>query len=417
VLRFLCVPREVDSIPVEVPTGDEEPRTSVSFLLSSPHNHKKETIISLIIMVAEPECVHVSFHQQADKTPEAVCLIQDDEELTYAQVQRRVILLAKELRDAGACANSVVAIFMEPCNYYVITMLAILTAGAAYVPLELAYPTTMLQRVLSDATPVAVITKREQRHLLPLADTPLAVISIDDAGHEQQEDLLTQLQGLVNMYKSWPKVSLDDLAFVVYSSGTTGQPKGIANPHRAPAMSYNWRFQEIVDYKQGDRVACNIFFVWEAIRAVMRGGAVVPVPSAVIFDGDALSNMLQKQAVTEMLFTPSLLENLYNTLSEAEIRERMASLKTVFLNGEVVTIALRERCFHLLPNVRFINLYSVSECHEVGAVDLKDIDLKLSTKFCPIGEPCSVSPVYILDEEEKRVAPGDAGELYVGGDM
>ena len=149
----------------------------------------------------------------------------------------------------------------------------------------------------------------------------------------------------------------------------------------------------------------------------MKGAAVVPIPATVVFDGEALSHMLQRHAVTEMLFTPSLLENLLNTMSETVLKQRLASLQTIFLNGEVVSVALRARCYSILPHVRFINLYSISECHEVGAVDLKDVDLQLSTKFCPIGKPCSVSPVYILDEDQKPVAEGDAGELYVGGDM
>ena len=378
------------------------------------------------------KCVHESFHEQAVKTPNAVCLIDapataeeqqegstTDTFLSYKEVQRRVIRLANELRQAGTSSkkNSVVAIFMEPSVDYVISMLAILTAGAAYVPLETAYPTAMLQRVLSDATPVAVITKMGQRPLLPDTHSQgIAIFCLDDASHHTNDDKSDEQ--LLQLYSSWPKPDLDDLAFVVYSSGTTGQPKGISNPHRACALSYDWRFREICDYKAGDVVAANVFFVWEALRPLMRGGAVVPIPPSVVFDGDSLTQFLHRHQVTEMLFTPSLLENLFNTMSLVDVQQRLApSLKTVFLNGEVVSLVLRSRCYRFLPNVRFINLYSVSECHEVGAVDLKDIDLKLSTKYCPIGKPCSVSPVYILDENEQPVAKGDAGELYVGGDM
>jgi thioester reductase-like protein len=131
-----------------------------------------------------------------------------------------------------------------------------------------------------------------------------------------------------------------------------------------------------------------------------------------------LSVMLADQAVTEMLFTPSLLDNLLNTVDAAVLQERFKSLKTIFVNGEVLSMTLRTRCLQKLPHVRFINLYSISECHEVGAVDLTDIDTTLSTKYCPIGIPCSVSPVYILSEETGLpVVSGTAGELYVGGDM
>jgi len=364
----------------------------------------------------EPPCIHVSFHQQVLKTPNAVCLVYSNgHELTYEETQQRVLRLAKELKAVGAAANKVVAIFMEPSPDFVIAMLAILSAGAAYVPLELSYPVIMIQRVLSDAEPVAVLTHLDQRALLPAETESAVVICLDDAEHNYYH--APDLNELLAVYHSWEAPTLDDLAFVVYSSGTTGQPKGIANPHRAPALSYRWRFNEISDYYVGDRVACNVFFVWEALRPIMRGGAVVPVPGAVIYDAEGLLEFLEQRQASEILFTPSLLENVLNLSSTADLAKRLAKIKTIFLNGEVVPVALRARCYQMLPHVRFINLYSISECHEVGAVDLKDIDLQLSTKFCPIGPPCSVSPAYVLDEAEKPVADGDAGELYVGGDM
>lgn len=364
--------------------------------------------------VGDPPCLHVSFHQQAAKTPDATALVYaDGTEITYRETQQRVLRLAKELKAVGAKANAVVAIFMEPSPDYVVAMLAILSAGAGYTPLELNYPVIMLQRVLLDAEPVAVLTHLDKRAMLPASDS--TVICLDDTEHKYYH--APDLQQLLEIYNSWEPTTLDDLAFVVYSSGTTGQPKGIANPHRAPAFSYRWRFTEISDYHVGDRVACNVFFVWEALRPIMRGGAVVPVPASIIYDAEGLLEFLHRQKITEMLFTPSLMENVLNLSADENLAQRLTALKTVFLNGEVVPIALRNRCYKVLPEVRFINLYSISECHEVGAVDLEDVDLELSTKFCPIGPPCSVSPAYILDEEENPVVEGDAGELYVGGDM
>jgi len=380
----------------------------------------------------EPElpCIHIAFHEQADRTPDAICIIDgapkngSPRHLTYAQAQHRVLALAAELRQlSDACgagdgrAGGVAAIYMEPCPDYIVSMLAILTAGMAYLPLELAYPVTMLQRVLQDASPVAILTHANLKTNLPLANNTAVGICLDDAEHRIIEDLppFEELLDDLSAGKLGAP-TLDDMAFIVYSSGTTGQPKGIANPHRAPAISYQWRFTDIVDYKLGDVVACNVFFVWEALRPIMRGGAVIPVPGSVIYDGELLSTFLEDNSVTEMLFTPSLMENLFNTVPEDKLKERLSKcLRTILLNGEVVSIALRAMCMKMLAHVRFVNLYSISECHEVGAVDLKDVDLTLSTKFCPVGDP--VSPVFILDEELQPALPGDAGELYVGGDM
>ena len=149
----------------------------------------------------------------------------------------------------------------------------------------------------------------------------------------------------------------------------------------------------------------------------MRGGAVLPVPSDDIFDGERLTCLLERFNTTEMLFTPSLLENILLTVDAKDIRKRMNSVKTIFLNGEVVSLALRKKVIGAFNNVRLLNLYSISECHEVAALDLtaSDLDLNHSDKFCPVGYPAA--PCYIVDEECQPLPFGEAGELFVGGDM
>ena len=286
-----------------------------------------------------------------------------------------------------------------------------------YVPLELAYPTPMIERVLADAHPIAICTTLEHAPKLPGAAE--MTICLDDAAHDDYDyDDVQTLDELLALYHNeWDTVQLEDLAFVVYSSGTTGQPKGIANPHRAPAVSYSWRFDTLSDYKMGDVVACNVFFVWEALRPLMRGGAVLPVPADDIFDGERLTLQLGRFGVTEILFTPSLLENMLHTVELKDVRERCEKLKTIYLNGEVVSLALRKKVIDSLPSVRLLNLYSISECHEVAALDLTadDLDLSHSDKFCPVGYPST--SCYILDEEGQPLSFGEAGELFVGGDM
>jgi acyl-coenzyme A synthetase/AMP-(fatty) acid ligase len=172
-----------------------------------------------------------------------------------------------------------------------------------YVPLELAYPTPMIERVLADAHPIAICTTLQ--HIPKLPSSATMTICLNDPAHEEhtaQDDF----QSLLIAYQNdWDRVQLNDLAFVVYSSGTTGQPKGIANPHHAPSVSYRWRFDTLSDYQLGDVMGCNVFFVWEALRPLMRGGAVLPILVDDIFDGERLTLLLERFGVTEILFTPS----------------------------------------------------------------------------------------------------------------
>ena len=273
----------------------------------------------------------------------------------------------------------------------------------------------MIERVLADAHPIAICTTLEHIRKLPAAAE--MVICLDDSSHEERHDYADLLKAYQNGWDEGDEVTLDDLAFVVYSSGTTGQPKGIANPHRAPAVSYNWRFNTLSDYQIGDVVACNVFFVWEALRPLMRGGCVFPIPSDDIFDGERLTCTLERFGVTEILFTPSLLENMLHTVEVGDVRSRLKTLKTIYLNGEVVSLALRKKVIDALARVRLLNLYSISECHEVAAMDLtaSDLDLSHSDKFSPVGYPST--SCYILDEEGQPLPYGEAGELFVGGDM
>ena len=382
--------------------------------------------------------VHEAFHAQALSTPHAPCLVDATTGLTwsYREAQLRVLTLASELRSSGTTTDRVVAIYMDPSPRYVVTMLAALSAGGAYVPLELAYPTPMVEKVLFDAKPSAVCTTLEHVGKLPAAAGEIAIVCEDDGAHHQdggdgdegKEFDQVELERLLASYRrNWaedesappaPAAGPEDLCFVVYSSGTTGQPKGIANPHRAPAVSYDWRFRTLSDYAPGDVVACNVFFVWECLRPLMRGGAVLPVPADVIYDGERLTAMVDRFGVTEILFTPSLLENMLLSVDAKDVRSRFGKVKTIYLNGEVVSLALRKKVIDCLPAVRLLNLYSISECHEVAALDLTapDVDLSASDKFCPVGYP-SNEYCYILDEECQPLPFGEAGELYFGGDM
>ncbi len=199
-----------------------------------------------------------------------------------------------------------------------------------------------------------------------------------------------------------------------YSSGTTGKPKGIANPHRAAVRSYLWRFG-ISDYEPGDRVGCNVFFVWEMFRPLLRGATTYVIPDEVIYDPAALVRFLEEQRITEVLMTPSLLQAVLNA-SGPEVGSRLEALRVLWLNGEVVTKTLARRVLRLLPGTRVLNVYSISETHEAAAGDLRDLINNTSATYCPVGRPMDPDHLYLLDEDVQPVPDGAAGELYVGGD-
>jgi amino acid adenylation domain-containing protein/thioester reductase-like protein len=345
-------------------------------------------------------CLHKLFEEQARRTPQAPAVVDPRISLTYEELDRQAELLAAYLRSLGIGPDEVVGVYMERSAAYVVACLAALKAGGAFLPLELAYPPSMLNEVIADSEPRIVLTNRDYENNLPESQDRFGL----DEGWDRS---LSFDSG------AGTEPGPEDLAFVSYSSGTTGKPKGIANPHRAAVRSYLWRF-DVSDNGPGDRVGCNVFFIWEMLRPLLRGATTVVIPDDVIYDPPALLAFLVEYEITEVLMTPSLLESVLNA-GGPEVGERLSALKVLWLNGEVVTRTLARRVLDLLPETRVMNVYSISETHEVAAGDLREI-YETGKTYCPVGAPLDPEHTYVLDEDKKPVPEGVAGELYVGGD-
>jgi thioester reductase-like protein/amino acid adenylation domain-containing protein len=348
-------------------------------------------------------CLHELFEEQARRTPGAPALEDARISLTYSELDTLADRLAAYLGSRGIGPDEPVGVYMERRAEYVVACLAAMKAGGAYLILELAYPPPLLADVVADASPRIVLTQERYVERLPEGTETFV---LDEGWEEGLED--------VPAGDSRPEVGQDNLAFVSYSAGTTGKPKGIANPHRAPVLSYLWRFG-ISDYAPGDRVGCNVFFIWEMMRPLLRGATTVVIPDDVIYDPNALIRFLEEYGITETLFTPSLLEAVLNS-SGPDVGERLSKLRTLWLNGEVVTRTLARRAMELLPDARLLNVYSCSETHEVAAGDLGGLVENPESTYCAVGIPMDPEHLYLLDADGERVPEGEAGELFVGGE-
>lgn len=349
--------------------------------------------------------LHELFEEQARRTPDAPAVEDKDGSLTYRELDRQADRLAGYLRGAGVGPDELVGVLMERRLEYVVACLAALKAGGAYLTLEMAYPDALLADVIADARPRVVLTLDAHAGRLPEEMPRLCM----DEGWE--DDIPEELPS----GEDRPRANPEDLAFVSYSAGTTGKPKGIANPHRAPVGSYLWRFG-LSDYGAGDRVGCNVFFIWEMLRPLLRGATTVVIPDDAIYDPPTLAGFLEEYGISEVLVTPSLLATLLDA-EGPDLTDRLRSLRTLWLNGEVVTKGLARRALGLLPRVRLMNVYSISETHEVAAGDVKDLVEDPHSTHCSVGLPRDPERVYVLDEVGNRVPDGTAGELCVGGDL
>ncbi|KAI0408480.1 enterobactin synthetase component F [Xylaria palmicola] len=348
------------------------------------------------------------FSSQVQATPDAVALEDGPISLTYAELDSQVDKLASRLRQRGVGRDSLVGVLMGRSADYVVSCLAALRAGGAFLVLELAYPPGLLADVLEDARPTVVLT--HTAHVGQITShVPLIVLDEQDPAKDDSYPL----NGLANGLPVVPVDDLERLAFVSYSSGTTGRPKGIANPHRAAVGSYDLRFG-LSDLQSGDRVACNVFFVWEILRPLLRGATVVTVPDEKSYDPVALVELLRSKRITETLMTPTLLATIL--ARDSNFGARLPDLRTLWLNGEVVTTDLIRRALRALPDTRLLNVYSASETHEIACGDIREM-LDIEAQVVPVGPPLDPEHTYIMDEEGNRVEAGVSGELVIGGGL
>lgn len=304
-----------------------------------------------VMKYPDMECLQDLFRVAVEKSKSDIAVVYEEETLTFEALNWKTDVLAKQLQEQGVGANKIVGIYMEHCIEFVIAYVAILKAGGAYMPLEIVYPPELLVKVLQESEPVVVLSKKQYCMKIPTWQTTF----------NMDRDWIQPLNDKVN-HVIWNKTVPDDLGFVVMSSGTTGVPKGICVPHRAAVHSYHWRLTEY-PYEKDDRVACHVFFVWELMRPMLGNVPLYVIPDCIIYDSIRLADYIEKHRITRILFTPSLLQLILDTVPTEQLRTKFQSLRIVWLCGEVVTIELRNRFMNILPKCYLLNLYSVSEVY------------------------------------------------------
>ncbi len=283
-------------------------------------------------------CVHQLFTKQVERTPNAIAVVDGEQALTYRELDQITDALAGYLQAHGVHLDTSVGILMEKCTDYVIACIAALKAGGAYLPLDLAYPDALLSTILHETASRVIVTKDHySQRLDPTLKARVLRLDTDASWREAQYDSTAV-----------SAITVDNLAYIVYSSGTTGKPKGILAPNRGAVHSYAQRYT-LSSYLPGDRVACNVFFVWELFRPLLKGATLYIIPDSVIYDPRVLVNFLADNAISEVLFTPSLMETILNSVDSHTLRAKLSALQVLWLNGEVVTTRLKHRALETLP--------------------------------------------------------------------
>ncbi|MDP9975258.1 natural product biosynthesis luciferase-like monooxygenase protein/amino acid adenylation domain-containing protein [Variovorax paradoxus] len=350
------------------------------------------------------------FERQVRKTPEAVAISFEEENLTYRELNERSNRLAHYLMSLAIGPESIVALALPRSPQLIVSLLAILKAGAAYLPLDIEYPRDRLQYMLDDASPRCIIS--DSTALRQIATSGLMELRIDDP---VLSDVILALP-TSNPTNAERTRTLSPLhpAYVLYTSGSTGKPKGVAGTCKALLNRLQWDIRAPdADTVYAQRTTPNfIDFVWEVFMPLFGGHRMVIVPPHLGRDVRGLIALLAEKRVTRIVLVPSLLQAMLD--DDADLGHRLPHLRYWSCGGEALPPELAARFSKALPHALLVNLYGTSEFWDAaGWINEQGVDLALPS--VPIGAPVAGVKVYVLDAMLQPVPAGTVGELYVAG--
>ncbi|MDR2012348.1 MAG: amino acid adenylation domain-containing protein [Rhodanobacter sp.] len=355
-------------------------------------------------------CIHELFEAQAQCAPEAIAVVCEERKLSYAQLNVRANRLAYYLRKHGVKPDDRVAICVERSVEMVVGLLAVLKAGGSYVPLDPSYPQDRLSYMLTDSTPVAVLSDAVGKQALAGQARNVPVIDIGD-----EAPWANELES--NPSRAAVDLTSRHLAYVIYTSGSTGRPKGAAMPHQALLNLLTWQKEGACRTLQFSAISFDVSFQ-EIFGTLTSGGELHLVHNDVRLNPEDLIGHVIAHGI-ERLYLPPIVLHMVSEAAEqlsAEVFNKLAaSLKTIIIAGEQLRISEKIRTlFDKLPGCRLHNHYKPTETHVAIAFVLPE-DSSVWEALPPISRPISNTQIYILDEYGAPVPVGVAGELYIGG--
>ncbi|HYW71141.1 MAG TPA: amino acid adenylation domain-containing protein [Pyrinomonadaceae bacterium] len=354
----------------------------------------------------QDECIQTMFERQVARTPDAVAVVFEDQELTYRELNGRANQLAHYLSGLGVGPDTFVGILMHRSLEMIVSVLGILKAGGAYAPLDPAYPEERLAYMLENTRAKVLLS---QQHLVQtVPDREIKMVLVDaDWG----------VIGRMSQDNPHPPVTADNLLYVTFTSGSTGKPKGIAMVHRALRNLLEWQFTE-TDLPAGARTLQfaslsfdvsfqDMFSTWG------MGGTLVLITEEMRRDIGALSQVLTDKKIHRLFIPAVALQQLAEGFGSQQLIS--ASLRKVIAGSEQLQITRAiDRLFTELKDCSLHNEYGPSETHVVT-----NLDLPASVAAWPerpsVGQPIHNSQIYILDTQRQPVPVGVSGELHIGG--
>jgi amino acid adenylation domain-containing protein/non-ribosomal peptide synthase protein (TIGR01720 family) len=356
------------------------------------------------------ECIHHLIERQAARTPDAAAMVFEDEWLTYRELDGRTARLARYLAGLGVGPEERVGVCMNRSIEMVVALLGILKAGAAYVPLDPAYPAERLRMMIEDSGVQVILTQELLREKLSGVSFPLSVVDdeLPPTSNPQPPTILfidTDRPKIARESDANLGVEVDpsNLAYVLFTSGSTGRPKGIAIEHRSVAALLHWVHRVYpVEEMSGTLASTSISWdlsVFELFATLSAGGTIVLAENAL-----QLPLLPAADRVTLINTVPSAITELLRS------KGIPASVQTVNLAGEPLPGRLVDQLYSLPHILRVFDLYGPGEDTTYSTFTLRRAGGQET-----IGRPIANSKTYLLDPCRTPVPIGVSGELYISG--
>ncbi|WP_328609413.1 amino acid adenylation domain-containing protein [Amycolatopsis sp. NBC_00345] len=345
-----------------------------------------------------------AFEEMAAKQPDAVALLAGDERLTYRQLDDRADAVAAGLGALDIAPGSRIGVCLERDADLVVTLLGVLKAGCAYVPMDPRYPAQRLSFTAQNAGMPVIITSAPEFPPVP-GIRLLAPAALTELGAGQA------------MAEPRPSAGDDEPAYVIYTSGSTGTPKGVVVPHRNVLALLQ---ATAGDFALGPDDTWTLFHssafdfsVWEIWGCLLTGGRLVVVPYWTTRDTEEFYALLAERRVTVLNQTPSAFAQLVH--NDQRVRGDLA-LRLVIFGGEPLDVRMLAPWFarHPATDCRVVNMFGITETTvHVTAQTVTPQEVVAGSRS--VGRPLPGWSVSIRDDRGRVLPPGPAGEIYVGG--
>ncbi|WP_416722721.1 non-ribosomal peptide synthetase DhbF [Bacillus stercoris] len=363
-------------------------------------------------------CLPEQFEKQAALCPDAIAVVYEDQALSYAELNERANRLARMLISEGVGPEQFVALALPRSLEMAVGLLAVLKAGAAYLPLDPDYPADRIAFMLKDAQPAFIMTNTKAAEHIPPADNVPKIV-LDDLELEKKLNTYPA-DNPDNTDRIHPLTPLNT-AYVIYTSGSTGVPKGVMIPHqnvtRLFAATEHWFHFSSDDIWTMFHSYAFDFSVWEIWGPLLHGGRLVIVPHHVSRSPEAFLRLLVKEGVTVLNQTPSAFYQFMQAEREQPDLGQALSLRYVIFGGEALELSRLEDWYNRHPenSPQLINMYGITET--TVHVSYIELDRSMAALRANSLIGCGIPDlgVYVLDERLQPVPPGVAGELYVSG--